>query len=100
MGKRKYIPLAPADVVAILRNLKFVLKRQVGSHAQWEHPAEGQYPRSVVTVDMAQREFDEFLLKSMIRQSNRSHEEFYGATKRTARKASVPFLKVAEADGD
>jgi hypothetical protein len=48
----------------------------------------------VVTVDMQKQDFDDYLMKSMIRQSKRTVEEFYGATKRSARKASVPYLKV------
>ncbi len=55
-------------------------------------------PRSIVTVDVKLAEFDDYILKSMIEQSNHSREEFYGATKRTARKASVRLLKQAEAD--
>jgi hypothetical protein len=41
------------------------------------------------------REFDDYLIKNMIRQSGMTREKFYGATKRTAQKAPVPFLKPA-----
>ena len=95
MGKRKTPPLTASDVVAILKALGFGFKNQEGSHAQYECPAGGGFPRSVVTVDTHGGEFDDFLMKSMIRQSNRSIEQFYGATKRTARKASVPFIRVS-----
>lgn len=91
MGKRSTPPLTPSEVISILVALGFSLKRQEGSHAQYECPANAKYPRSLVTVDMAHKDFDEQLMRSMIRQSNRSRELFYGATKRTARKASVPF---------
>ena len=94
MGKRSTPPLTPAEVVAILVCLGFVLKNQEGSHRQYECGADGAFPRSIVTVDMACKEFDDYLIKSMIRQSNRSRELFYGATKRSAKKASVPFLKL------
>jgi predicted RNA binding protein YcfA (HicA-like mRNA interferase family) len=100
MGKRKYPPLTPSEVIAILTSLGFAKARQDGSHAHYEHAAAGKYPRSVVTVDVARSEFDDGLIKSMILQSNRSREIFYGATKRTARKASVPFLKLTSADSD
>lgn len=50
-------------------------------------------PRSVVTVDVSKTDFSERLIKSMVRQSNHTREEFYGATKKTARKASVAFRK-------
>jgi len=79
--------------VAILKNLGFLFKRQEGSHAQYEHMADATHLRSLVTVDMQHSEFDDQLMRNMIRQSNRTREEFYGATKRAARKASVPFLK-------
>jgi predicted RNA binding protein YcfA (HicA-like mRNA interferase family) len=85
MGKRKYPPLTPSEVIAILTSLGFVKVRQDGSHAHYEHAPAGEYPRSIVTVDMAYSEFSDDLIKSMIRQSNRSREVFYGATKRTAR---------------
>src|SRR5580704_15576301 len=89
MGQKKYPPLTPSEVEAILRGLKFEFKRQEGSHRHYERPADGLRPRSVVTVDMTEKEFDDFLIKSMIRQSNFTREQFYGATRRTARKASV-----------
>jgi hypothetical protein len=50
-----------------------------------------------VTVDVSRAEFREDLMKSMIRQSNPTREEFYSATKRTARKASVGFSAKLEA---
>lgn len=94
MGQRKYPPLTPDEVVAILTSLGFFKARSEGSHAQYEHPATDKYPRSIVTVDTAYSEFDDSLIKSMIRQSNRSREMFYGATKRTARKAAVKFERI------
>ena len=94
MGRRRYPPLTPSEVRAVLRALGFVEKNQLGSHAHYERQADDQdSQRRVVTVDIAEREFDEFLIKSMISQSGRTREEFYGATKKTARKASVPFIK-------
>src|SRR5207302_1399202 len=95
MGKRSLPPLKPSEVVAILTNLGFVLKRQEGSHAQYEHIANTTHARSLVTVDMQYREFDDQMMQNMIRQSNRTRQEFYGATKRSARKASVPFLRAS-----
>jgi hypothetical protein len=46
-------------------------------------------------VDTGYPEFDDSLIKSMIRQSNRTREMFYGATKRTAAKASVRHIRIA-----
>jgi len=95
MGKRSTPPLTPSEVVAIVKTLGFSLKGQEGSHAQYEKGAEGGRPRSVVTVDLGKREFDDFLMKSMIRQSNHSVAEFYGATKRSAKKASVKLSNLS-----
>jgi predicted RNA binding protein YcfA (HicA-like mRNA interferase family) len=91
MGQRKYPLLTPDEVIAILVCLGFKKDRQGGSHAQYESVATDEYPRSIVTVDTAYPEFDEKRMKNMIRQSNRSREIFYGATKRSAKKAGVPF---------
>jgi len=94
MGQRKYPPLTSSEVVSILKALGFSRKSQMGAHAQFECLKTEKYGRSVVTVDMGYREFDDALIQSMVRQSNRSREMFYGATRRTAKKASVPFLKL------
>ncbi len=101
MGQRKYPPLTPSEVVAILTAHVFTKKNEEGTHAQYEHPKTDEHPRSVVTVDMGYREFDDGIIKSMIRQSNLTREQFYGATKRTAKKASVPVLKLSHSvEGD
>lgn len=77
----------------ILQNLGFVLARKVGSHAQYKRDASGKRIAAVVTLDEGYREInDPKLIQSMIRQSGFSREEFYGATKRTARRASVQYL--------
>ena len=94
MGKRRYPPLTPSEVAAILKNLGFSKVRVESSHAHYERVACTRYPRSIVTVDTNYREFDESRIKTMIRQSNRTREEFYGSTRGTARKASVQVLKL------
>ena len=94
MGRRRFLPLTPAEVCAILTQLGFRFKIQEGSHAQWERPADGTRRRAVVTVDMKEKDFGSTLMQSMVRQSNFSHDEFYGGTKKTARKASVSHFRV------
>jgi predicted RNA binding protein YcfA (HicA-like mRNA interferase family) len=96
MGQRRFPPLTPDEVQAILRARGFEKKRQDGSHAQWERLPDGRRTRSIVTVDVSRSEFCEDLMKSMIRQSNLTREEFYSATKRTARKANVGFSETLE----
>lgn len=86
MGRRRYPPLTQSEVVAILVALTFKEDRQEGSHRHYELVASGKRPRSIVTVDMSVDSFDKFLIKSMIRQSNHSREDFYGATEKTAKK--------------
>lgn len=78
MGKRKYPPLKPREVIANLEALDFTFKRQVGSHRHYEKPASEGRERAVVTVDMAIDEFWEEIIKSMIRQSKHTRDEFYG----------------------
>jgi len=51
----------------------------------WERPADATTPRRLVPVD-DYPEFEERLLKTMIRQTGFSREEFYGACKDTAKK--------------
>jgi predicted RNA binding protein YcfA (HicA-like mRNA interferase family) len=86
MGKRKYPPLSPSEVTAILQALGFQLKRQRGSHQHYEGLAEDATTRAIVTVDLSVDEFWEDLMKSMVRQSGWSRERFYGATKKTGKK--------------
>jgi len=84
MPPRKYPPLTFREVARILEKSGFVLKRVEGSHHHYEGYVKGS--RRVVTLVKNISEFDPFLLKSMIAQSGLTREEFYGATKRTARK--------------
>ena len=91
MGQKKYPPLVPGEVKAILLRLGFTFKFQKGSHAQYERLADSTRKRSIVTVDVVVKEFGDDLMQSMIRQSNFSRDEFYAATKGTARKANMKF---------
>ena len=84
MSSRKYPPLTPTEVIRVLDALGFVHKRTRGSHAQYEGFINGQ--RRVVTVDEARKEVDYNLLPEIIAQSGVGRDEFYNATKRTAKK--------------
>jgi predicted RNA binding protein YcfA (HicA-like mRNA interferase family) len=59
--------LTRQELIAILRVHGFTLKRQVGSHQQWEATVSGR--RRLVTVDASVREFSGWLLNRMIHQS-------------------------------
>ena len=65
MGK---LPLqTPKEVQANLKSLGFVFKNQVGSHKQYERPADATRQRAVVTVDVGKSQFSKDLMKNMIR---------------------------------
>ncbi len=95
MGQRKYPPLTPSEVVAILVALGFRFDRKEGSHAQYERLADAKRQRSIVTVDMAEKDFADFLMKNMIASSGFTRDQFYGATKGSARKANVKQFTLA-----
>jgi predicted RNA binding protein YcfA (HicA-like mRNA interferase family) len=86
MGNRKYPPLTPSEVVAIVHALGFVFKKQTGSHAHYEKAASVNSERAVVTIDMAEADFGPVIMKSMIEQSACTREVFYRATRKTAKK--------------
>jgi predicted RNA binding protein YcfA (HicA-like mRNA interferase family) len=75
MGK-KFPLLKPREVEANLRSLGFVHDRTVGSHKQYVRAADGVRLRAIVTVDVGQKQFSIRLMKSMIRQSLFTQEEF------------------------
>jgi predicted RNA binding protein YcfA (HicA-like mRNA interferase family) len=83
MGSKSYPPLKPTEVVSILTALGFTLKKQTGSHAQYEH---GSGSRRVVTIDMAVDDFGIDLMQSMVRQSGVDRKRFYKATRKTGKK--------------
>jgi len=84
---KKYPPLTPKEVVAILIARGLGLDRQDGSHAHYEGFVKGK--RVIVTVDMSYPEFDDKRIKTMIAQSGLTREEFYRANKATARKIGL-----------
>jgi len=84
---KKHPPLTPAEVVAILLARGFVLHRTRGSHAHYRGIIKGV--KCLVTVDMRYKEFDVERIKDMMQQANLTREEFYGSTKRTAKKINL-----------
>lgn len=96
MGPRAYPPLKPREVVKILRTRGFVLDRTDGDHRQYVCVRGGR--KYVVTVDMGQKDFDPFLIKSMIRQSGLSKDDFYCTIGKTAKKIGKSEIEKAELD--
>jgi predicted RNA binding protein YcfA (HicA-like mRNA interferase family) len=79
----------------------FTFKRKEGSHEQWYRPADARRKAAIVTLDRAYSEIgDPRLIQSMVRQSGFTKDEFYGATKKTARKASVEFWLASTPETD
>jgi predicted RNA binding protein YcfA (HicA-like mRNA interferase family) len=84
---RKYPPLTPKEVIAILRARGFVYDHSRGSHEYYSGILKGK--RRFVTVDVSYREFSIQRIKDMIDQSGLTREEFYGSTKGTAKKINL-----------
>ena len=63
MGQRKYPPLTPSEVKAVVLSLGFKHARTHGAHAHYERQTIGKFPRSIVTVDEHYPEFDDDLIK-------------------------------------
>ena len=81
---KKYPPLTPQEVINILKKREFKFDTQEGSHQQYKGSTKGETRK--VTVDIAEKDFDTFLMQSMIRQSGLTRDEFYCSTKATAQK--------------
>lgn len=92
MGKRSYPPLTPDEVIQILTALGFTKRGQTGSHAQYVKMGDAKIKTALVSVDVHYKEFDDNLMHLMVRESGFDRKQFYGATKHTARRASVAFF--------
>jgi predicted RNA binding protein YcfA (HicA-like mRNA interferase family) len=84
---RRYPPLTPQEVIAILLSRGFRLDRTAGSHAQYGGTVREQFRR--VTVDLHYRDLDNRAIRRLILQSGLTREEFYGSVKETARKIGL-----------
>jgi predicted RNA binding protein YcfA (HicA-like mRNA interferase family) len=91
-GYEKYPPLTPDEVIKILASKGFLHTGTEGSHRQYEKGSRK------VTVDAAMRDFGIDLMQSMIRQSGMDREEFYSATKATAKKINKRYKKSASSE--
>ena len=88
---KKYPPLTPSDLVAILKAWGFKYDRSKGDHDQYEGYIKGK--RRLVSVDMGQKDFDDFLVKSMVEQSGLTRVQFYCSTKSTAKKINRKLIQ-------
>jgi predicted RNA binding protein YcfA (HicA-like mRNA interferase family) len=74
----QYPPLDRMQFESVLKALKFAVKNQEGSHAQWEGYTKEQ--RRIVTVDNLKSKKEKYgakLLGNMIEQTGLSKKEFY-----------------------
>jgi len=74
-------------VISILLALQFVLDRKSGDHKLFTRIVNGK--ERTVQVDMGMPEYFDQWVKLLIYQSGFSREEFYGATKSTAKKINI-----------
>lgn len=91
---KKYPPLTDREVIHILMALGFVYSHSEGGHDFYKANHSGQNWK--VTVDPKQSPFNDFLLKSMIRQAGFPRRAFYGATKKTAKKIGIRFQQPSQ----
>ncbi len=84
MGSKKYPSLTVREIQAILEARGFTLLHTSSSHEQWGHDNIDDKKR-LVTVD-THGDFGIDLIRSMIRQSGLTREQFYCSTKKTAKK--------------
>lgn len=85
---RKYPPLERREIVQILTALGFQpLPLKGTSHEQFEATIDGK--KRKVTVVRNCNTFDERDIKSFVTQAGVIREDFYGATKGTAKKIGI-----------
>lgn len=85
---KKYPRLTPKEAIDCLKTLGFIFARQKGAHRFYKDQS-----GHLVNVPMNWDLIDDTGIKSIIRQSGRSREEFYGATKDSARKLGIEFKR-------
>lgn len=84
---KRYPPLTPTEVIAILLARGFDLDRTRGSHSYYAGRIRGRLRH--VTVDTHYAEFSMERIQDMIAQSGLTRDEFYGSTRDTARKINL-----------
>lgn len=84
MGKKKYPPLSPKEVVGILLSRGFEYYRSKGDHQSFTRIVRGG--KKVTQVDMGCSAYGSKLIKKVLRQTTLTREQFYKSTKRTAKK--------------
>lgn len=87
MGQRKYPPLTPGEILAIIIARGFSLHHTGGDHKYYYREVRGE--KRVLQVDMGTPTYSDHYLKLLITESGMSRDEFYCSTKSTAKKINL-----------
>lgn len=87
MGTRKYPPLTPREIEAILIARGFSLHKMAGDHRFYIHNVKGK--KKIAQIDMGNPLYEGNLIKSILKETGLSRDEFYRSTKSTAKKIGL-----------
>ncbi|MFN8435076.1 MAG: hypothetical protein U0V18_13705 [Anaerolineales bacterium] len=87
MGQRKYPPLTPEEIVAILIARGFILHHTRGDHRFYYMIVRGE--KRIMQVDMGNPAYTDNWLKLVIKETGMSREDFYCSTTSTAKKINM-----------
>lgn len=94
MGNRKYPPLTPKEIEAILIARGFKLHTKNGDHKYYTRVVKGK--KRVAQVDMGNPGYNDRLIKLVILQCGMTREEFYCSIKSTSKKIGKPCAEKEE----
>jgi predicted RNA binding protein YcfA (HicA-like mRNA interferase family) len=94
MGQRKYPPLTPAEIIAIVIARGFILHHTKGDHKYYVHTVKGE--KRIMQVDTGNPLYTDHWLKLVITQSGMSREDFYCSTTSTAKKINMKCVSEEE----
>lgn len=87
MGNRKYPPLKPKQIENILYARGFILHKKKGDHRYYVREVRGK--KRIPQIDWGIDMYNSNWIKTIIKQSGMTREQFYCSTKKTARKIGL-----------
>lgn len=84
MGQRKFPPLTPAEIIAILIARGFTFHHSEADHNYYYCEVKGK--KRVMQIDTGNPLYSDYWLKQTIKETGMTREQFYGSTKSTAKK--------------
>jgi len=87
MGQRKYPPLTPEEIVAILIARGFTFQNSKGDHNYYFHIVKNK--KRIVQVDMGNPQYENKWVKLVIDETGMTRKQFYCSTKGTAKKINL-----------